>query len=146
MALAGYQPETRVIRIDSKASFEVRGLGLNDVAVLIRTHFPDIDALFDLFSGVEDMTVEQLKPLALTLTTNAPGFVANVIALAAGEGDASDAERLPASVQLQALFDIGELTFTEVGGVKKSLEVIAALLGKMDLKNKLTKALTAKAA
>lgn len=145
MPLAGYRPETRVVALSGGNSFAVRGLSLNDVAVLIRTHFPDLDALFDLFDGVENMQPDQMKALALTLVTNAPGFVANVIALAAGEGDASDAERLPAPVQLQALFDIGELTFTEVGGVKKSLETITALLTKTDLKNRLTKVKRTKA-
>lgn len=144
MALAGYQPEHRSVAAGA-TTFNVRGLSLNDAAVLIREHFPDIDALFDLFNGVENMETEQLQQLAVVLTTNAPGFVANVIALAAGEGSASDAEKLPASVQLQALFDIGELTFTEVGGVKKSMEVIAALLTKMNLKKQLMKAATAKA-
>lgn len=139
MPLAGYQPEHRTVALSNGNSFDVRGLSLNDVAVLIRTHFPDLDALFDLFEGVENMEAEQMKGLALTLLTNAPGFVANVIALAAGEGDASDAERLPAPVQLQALFDIGELTFSEVGGVKKSLETITALLTQTDLKKKLSK-------
>lgn len=145
MALAGFQPEHRTV-VAGATSFNVTGLSLNHAAVLIRTHFPDIDALFDLFNGVETMNNEQLQEMAVVLMTNAPGFVANVIALAAGEGNASDAERLPASVQLQALFDIGELTFTEVGGVKKSLEVIVALLGKMNVKKQLMKAVAAKAA
>jgi hypothetical protein len=145
MPLAGYQPEHRNVLLGGGNSFAVRGLSLNDVAVLIRTHFPDVEALFDLFDGVEDMQAEQMQALALSLLSNAPGFVANVIALAAGEGDASDAERLPAPVQVQALFDIGELTFTEVGGVKKSLETIASLLLKTDLKNKLKKIKTTKA-
>ncbi len=126
MPLAGYQPPKRTIKIDEQLSFEVRGLGFNDVAVLIREHFPDLEALVALFGNVEDLEFDRLMPLLQSLISNAPGFVANVIALAAGEGDASDAEKLPASVQLQALFDIGGLTFTEVGSVKKALGLIAA--------------------
>lgn len=126
MPLAGYQPPTRTVKIDEHNSFDVRGLGFNDVAVLIREHFPDLEALAGLFVNEEPLEMDNLMPLAQSLISNAPGFVANVIALAAGEGDASDAERLPASVQLQALFDIGDLTFTEVGSVKKAMGLVAA--------------------
>lgn len=146
MPLAGYQPESRVVQLSGGNSFSVRGLSLNDFAVLIRTHLPDLEGVFDLFQNVETLTAERLEPLAVSVISQAPGFSANVIALAAGEGDASDAERLPFPVQVKALLDIGELTFSEVGGVKKSLEMIAALLKKTELTPKLTKALKKKAA
>jgi hypothetical protein len=106
----------------------VRGLSLNDVAVLMREHFPDLEAVFDLFQGAEKMQPEQWEGLALSVISNAPGFAANVIALAAGEGSAEDAARLPAPVQLKALTQVGELTFTEVGGVGKAWEIVAGLL------------------
>lgn len=140
MPLAGYKPEQRTIALAGDNSFVVRGLSLQDFAVLIRTHFSDLDALFEMFANAEKLTPADLQPLAVSLIANAPGFVANVIALAAGEGDAaSDVERLPFPVQVKALLDIGDLTFKEVGGVKKSLEMIAALLGKTDLLKKITK-------
>ncbi len=139
MPLAGYKPETREVVVGGD-SFNVKGLALNEIAVLVREHFPDLEALADLFgNGIENIDSQSFQPLALSLITNAPGFVANVIALAAGEGDASDAERLPAAVQVKALFDIGELTFKDVGGPKKCLEMVAALLAKTDLKSKLSK-------
>jgi hypothetical protein len=130
MPLAGYQPEQRVVPIDASNSFRVRGLGLNDIAVLIREHFPDLHTLFDLFGTVGDIEPEKLQPLIISMVSQAPGFAANVIALAAGEGDASDAERLPIPVQIQALVDIGQLTFSDVGGIKKAVETVAALLTK----------------
>lgn len=128
MPLAGYQPQTREIQLGGDNSFVVQGLSLNKIAVLIREHFPDLDTLVVLFQGFETMSADQFQPLALSLVSQAPGFVANVIALAAGEGDASDAEKLPGPVQVKALVTIGELTFSEVGGVGKSLETIAGLL------------------
>jgi hypothetical protein len=127
MPLAGYQPEQREISL-ANDSFHVRGLSLNDVAVLMREHFPDLEAVFDLFQGAEKMQPEQWEGLALSVISNAPGFAANVIALAAGEGSAEDAARLPAPVQLKALTQVGELTFTEVGGVGKAWEIVAGLL------------------
>lgn len=139
MPLAGYQPEYRVIQIGTTNSFQVRGLGLNDVAVLVREHFPDLEALSDLFGNLDEMDAQKMQPLVLSLVSNAPGFVANVIALAAGEGSAEDAERLPFPIQVQALLDIGELTFNDVGGIKKAMELIAALLKKTEVSNKITK-------
>lgn len=144
MPLAGFQPATRAIQLNGDNSFEVRGLSLNDVAVLLREHFPDLDALVEMFQDFENVTRDQLNPLILSLVSQAPGFVANVIALAAGEGDASDAEKLPGPVQVKALLDIGELTFTEVGGVGKAMEMVAGLLTKTDMTKKFTKALKRK--
>ncbi len=128
MPLAGYQPETRTVQIGPQNTMVVRGISLTDLAVLIREHMPDMDAVFDLFKSVDTMKVEDLQPLILTVVTQAPGLAANVIALAAGEGDASDAAKLPMPVQVAALLDIGSLTFTEVGGVGKFTEMVAALL------------------
>lgn len=139
MPLAGYQPEHRVIQIGTTNSFQVRGLGLNDVAVLVREHFPDLESLFELFGNLEQMDAQKMQPLVLSVVSNAPGFAANVIALAAGEGSAEDAERLPFPIQVQALLDIGELTFNDVGGIKKAMELIAALLKKTEVSNKITK-------
>ena len=127
MPLAGYQPETRTIKAGNTA-FDVRGIGLNDVAVLIREHFPDLDAINDLFSDFGSVSTTSMEPLIVAMVSQMPGFAANVIALAAGEGSAEDAEKLPAAVQITALLDIGELTFIDVGGVGKAWETVAALL------------------
>jgi hypothetical protein len=146
MSLAGYQPETRSVPIGKGNSFEVKGLSLTDMAVLIREHFPDLDAIFDLFQNFESLTPEAFQPLAVSIVSQTPGFAANVIALAAGEGDASDAMKLPGPIQIMALHEIGELTFTEVGGVKKALGIVATLLRKTDLTKKVvTKATRRKA-
>ena len=139
MPLAGYQPETRDVALGAGNHFKVRGLSLTDIAVLVREHFPDLDAIVDLFNGVEEMTTDQFQPLALSVISQAPGFVANVIALAAGEGDATDAAKLPGPVQVKALLEIGTLTFADVGGPKKAVEMIASLLGKTEVMKKVTK-------
>ena len=139
MPLAGYIPESRRVELSKGQSFIVTGLSLNHLTVLVREHFPDLDAIFDLFQNVETMGRADFEPLALSLISNAPGFAANVIALAAGEGSAEDAERLPAPIQLRALLDIGELTFAEVGGVGKALEMVTSLLRKSGAKEALSK-------
>lgn len=132
MGLAGYQPEVREFPLQGgRHTFSVRGLSLSDLAVLIRTHLPDLEGLFEVFQkggGLDDVDV---LSLATSLAAEAPGFTANVIALAAGEVDATNsAAALPFPVQVEALVAIGDLTFKEVGGVKKSLEMVTTLLMK----------------
>lgn len=140
MPLAGYQPEVREVPIANGNVMHLRAMNVADFAVLLREHFPDIDGVFDLFQGgLDKMNADQFKPLALMLISQAPGLVANIIAVAAGEGDASDAEKLPAPIQVKALLAIGELTFMEVGGVKKFVGEIAALLTNEQVKNLMTK-------
>jgi hypothetical protein len=140
MPLAGYSPETRTIRVGNTTSFDVRGLSLTDVAVLIREHFPDLDAIVDLFGDFDKITAADIRPVVIAIVSQAPGLAANVIALAAGEGDASDAAKLPGPVQVSALVNIGELTFTDVGGVGKAWETIAALLKNKEVMSRLTQA------
>lgn len=140
MPLVAYQPETRVIPV-SNTSFEVKGLTLTEVTTLIRYHLPDVEALFslgsDVLGGKTDLTEQDVTKLALAFAEQAPGFVANLIALASGETDdagkvdprAIDAAyRLPFPTQIKALVDIADITFTEVGGIKKAMESIAGLL------------------
>lgn len=113
-----------------------------DIATLVHTHMPDLDAVFDLFSGIEVQSAEQLQPLLTVIVSQAPGLAANVIALAAGEGDATDAAKLPAPLQVKVLMEIGTLTFAEVGGVGKAWETVAGLLKTMKSNPKLRESVT----
>jgi hypothetical protein len=133
MPLAGYQPETREIQIGRGQSVEIRGLSLNHLAVLIREHFPDLDGIVEMFQGGANFEKASIEAVVLAIVSQAPGLAANLIALAAGEGDASDAEKLPGPVQVKILSAIGELTFTEVGGVGKAMEMLAALLKRTEV-------------
>ena len=146
MSLADYQPETRVIPFKG-GSFEVRGITLNDFTSLVRTHMPDLEAIFDLGSNVIGGKVEldddDLTKLVLALVEQAPGLVANLICLAAGETSekaVANAAVLPFPTQVKALFEIADVTFSEVGGVKNAVESVAGLIKKnpMALKTILT--------
>ena len=145
MPLAGYQPARREITFEG-GSFAVKGIALNEISILVREHFPDLDAVFDLFhSGMQGMDATEIQQLAMVAVSQAPGLAANIIALAAGEGDASDAAKLAAPVQVKALIEIGDLTFKDVGGPKKALELITALLRKTEVTEMITKARAKKA-
>lgn len=138
MGLKNYTPERHEIPLKNNP-FLVRGLSLEDISVLINRHLPDIEALFDLFTSGHDLSKlddNAFKNLAASIVGQAPGFAANLIALAADEPDsAKQAAMLPAPVQINAVIKIGDLTFSEVGGIKKGMESIAALLSQANLKS-----------
>lgn len=134
MALVAFTPEMREIKTaKGQVLAEVQGLSLEPVATLLRTHLPDLDALVELFTNKESaeaFSTEDWMKLALPIVTQAPGLVANIIALAANETDASPVKTWPLSVQIAALVVIFELTFSEIGEVKKAIGIVAALLAK----------------
>lgn len=134
MGLADYKPETRVISLKG-GSFDVKGLSLEDFAKLVNHHLTDLEALFDLgssaLSGKTDLSEDDIIKLAVSFVEQAPGFAANLIALAAGdtsEAGMTAAASLPFPVQVKTLVDIAEITFDEVGGIKKAMESVAGLL------------------
>lgn len=146
MPLVGYQQERRTIALADGNSFTVRGLSLSDISVLIREYYDDLSVLMDLFDNTK-VTPQDWSPIVLPLVSQAPGLSASIIALASDEGTAAIpfALQLSAPVQIKALTDIGDLTFTEVGGVGKAVELVAGLLKKtkMDQKVKAIKRKTA---
>lgn len=136
MSLAEYQPEARVVPFKG-GSFTVKGLSLMDITTLIRHHLPDIEALFDIgistLEGRTDLTQEDLTRIAIAVAEQAPGFVSNLIGLAAGETSEkaiAAAASLPFPTQIKALVEIADITFAEVGGVKNAVESVAGLLKK----------------
>jgi hypothetical protein len=132
MSLLDYTPEQREIKVGANAFF-VKALSFSDLTVLIRTHQPDLEGIFDVFvlkNGVPQMKdTETNMAVILALLTQAPGIAANIIALASGDTNAREkAEMLPFPVQVETLKAIGDLTFTEAGGVKKFVEMFTGLL------------------
>lgn len=131
MALRAYTPERREVKAEGQVLGEVRGLSLEAIGVLVREHMPDLEAIVDLFDqkdGAKALGAQDWMTLALPLVTQAPGLVANVIALAGEEPQAApDVMGWPASAQLSALVNIFQLTFSEIGEVKKAWEIVAAL-------------------
>lgn len=134
--LADYQVERREFDLKG-GSFSVSGLSLTEIEVLLRTHLPDLETLFDLFAHIENVSNEDMHKIILAVVNQAPGFAANVIAMAAGEPQCAPiAQRLAGPLQVEILKAIGELTFSEVGGVKKFLETVAAMFGLSNLQEK----------
>lgn len=133
MALADYQPERVTIEFKG-GSFSVKGLSLDDVTVLMRHYLDDLDEILAIYARDVDpqKTVAATAQYAVALVREAPALVAHVIALAAEEPDRIEqARRLPIPVQVEALKEIGRLTFEEAGGAKKFFESLAELAMKV---------------
>lgn len=135
MGLAEYQQETRAVQLKG-GSFEVRGLSLTDITDLVRYHLPDLEAFYalgaEVMQGKKELDETDIGKLVVSICEQAPGFVANLIAIGAGEGKnqaaIDNAYKLPVGIQIKIVMDIADLTFMEVGGVKKGLESVAGLL------------------
>lgn len=139
MSLADFKPETLTVSFKG-GSFDVRGLSIIDLSQLMRTHLNDLDALFDLYekeaNNISFGNVAMAK-YATRLISDAPGLVSHIIALSADEPEmVNAAERLPMMAQLDAIQKIGKLTFEEVGGVKKLIEMISGLVTELQPERK----------
>jgi hypothetical protein len=139
MALSDFTPESRPVVVNGKALFNVAGLSLDSLAVLVRTHMPDLEAIFDMVmvEGLPDEGWgEHLARISTGLASQAPGLVANIIVTAQVDEPVSEqligiARRLPFPVQVEALTNIGALTFDEAGGVKKAVESLLVMLSSL---------------
>jgi hypothetical protein len=130
MALADYQPQRQTIPFKG-GSFEVKGLSLDDVAVLMKHHLTDLDELFELYAKNvnPEMAVAVTAQYAVSLVREAPGLVAQIIALAAEEPDMVPmARKLSMPIQVEALKTIATLTFDDAGGAKKFYESLIGLV------------------
>lgn len=128
MGLSNYKPESRQVVLQG-GSFQVEGLSLEDVSVLVREHLPDLEGLFDLFQKANISASTDLVPVVQSLVSQAPGFAANLIAIASREPDAApQAAKIPFPKQVEIILEIGDLTFKETGGIKNSWELVVALL------------------
>lgn len=141
MALTDFVPERRPVSLDGKALFSVEGLSLDTLAVLVKTHLPDLEYVFDIVMKNEregETLGQHLGRISMSLAGQAPGLVANIIAVASGEeltpALIANARRLPFPVQVEALTNIGAMTFDEAGGVKKAVESLMILLTRLRTK------------
>lgn len=130
MSLADYSPQREEVKFTG-GSFIVRGLSLDDIAILMQNHAQDLDKLIGIYaSGIKgDAAVAAFAQYTIALAKEAPGLVGNLIALASDEPDAVDQARaLSMPTQVIALKAIGRLTFAEAGGPKKLFESLSELV------------------
>ena len=139
MGLADYKPKVASVSLPgSGGDITVRGLSLDDIAVLMNEHLTDIDGLVAIHANsmTQDARVEEMARFAISIAKDAPALVANVIALAADEpGQVANARRLPLPVQVEILKKILTLTFEEAGGFPKFVESLTMMMAGMKMGN-----------
>lgn len=132
MSLADFQPATDVVSFRGKPLITVRGLSLDDIAILMRENLSDLDELLKLYAeNVSDkVAVAATAQFAVSLAREMPALVARLICLACDEpGQDEKARKLPVPVQVEAIKKIVTLTFSEAGGAKKFFESLSSLIG-----------------
>jgi len=141
MALSDFVPECRQVKVDGKDLFSVHAINLETLAVLVQTHFPDLEHVFAILMDgeVEGETLPaQLQRISQGMAMRAPSLLANIIAVCSNEPMSealvNNARRLPFPVQVEAMMQIGTLTFEEAGGVKKAIESLIVLMATLRMK------------
>lgn len=134
MSLSDFQPETITVS-HRRITLELRGLSFVDISSLMRTHMNDLETLFDMYeqeaNNISFGNVAMARYVT-RLVSDAPALVSHIIALAADEPEmVNKAAKLPLTLQLDSLKAIGKLTFEEVGGVKKLLEMLNDLVAEV---------------
>lgn len=135
MSLSDYTVPTAVVELKG-GQVTVRGLSLDDLAILLRNHMADLDKLIEIFSQPvrREIAVGAMVQHAVPLIREAPGFAANLIALACDEPDEVDKARsLPLAAKTKLLTKIAELTFEEAGGAGKFFENLFPVINGLGL-------------
>jgi hypothetical protein len=118
------------IHVTEEDYFEVRGVSLADLTRLFRRHTEVITKLFNDFMGKKgegkfssEMLVEFIQEAAMDF----PVLIAEIIALAADENNDEGvdmASNLRATVQIEALLKVMELSITTEAELKKATEIL----------------------
>lgn len=135
--MAKFTLKKTVIKVteDEGNSFEVRGLSPNDIAQLLMLHRPVMEQMFNRYAGgsADAMTAEDIavaaSEIAVGMLEQAPALVAHLIVLAADDVDnLKEYAQLSMGIQIDAVIEIGRLTFETAGGPKKLLDLVRSLM------------------
>jgi hypothetical protein len=130
--LADFKQEWREVLFKG-GGFKVRGLSLEDLSLLIRTHLPDLKAMYARYS-VANENGETTDDMVLSFVRDMPVLAAHLIAMAAGEESAVDQARgLPFPLQVDAVVNVLQLTFEDIGGPKNFGPLLRRLIGGVGL-------------
>lgn len=138
MSLAKLQLRTATVTYigqnNESTDIVLHGLSANAIAGIISSQMSSLEAIFDIVqsAGVnkaEDLAKVNVAQVGQQLMTQAPEFIAHVIAYAAHEPDAwPTALHLDARTQMQCLNHIARLTFNDEAGFREFVgNVVAAL-------------------
>lgn len=106
----------------------VRGLGLDSVLFLLRTHGAPLQ---DLYARAVDgkLDVSKAESLVAEMLDESATLVGCIIACAAGEPDQFEkAAALPAPLQIEIIEAVCRMTFEMAGGLGKFMETVNRML------------------
>jgi hypothetical protein len=106
----------------------VRGLGLDSVVFLMRTHGASLQ---DVYARAR---AGELDPEAIAASLFEESAVLAACIIACGCGEPEEFEKamdLPAPTQIELLEAIGRMTFALEGGAKKFLETLERMMGSL---------------
>lgn len=122
MPLADFRPAKRAVEFPG-GEFEVRALNLLDISMLIDNHRYAVDQIAAQVRTSREMMFPDddiIREAIIEVIRESPLLVANIISLCADERDEQETVlRLPATVQLEALLAIADLTFKDAAAIKK---------------------------
>lgn len=129
MSLQDYEVPTRTVPLGQKGqSVKLTGLSLEGIAILIREHQPDLEGIYEMFVQAEKLSDGDWLKMAASIASQAPGLVANIIAVSANEPESAPiVMKMPIPLQVDLLVAAGEMTFSEPGSVKKTLQMVMGL-------------------
>jgi len=116
------------IKVPNNDDLVVRGLGIDSVMFLIRHHR---DMLEDLFNKTQSGEIDlgNAEKFAVNLISESGVLCGMIIACGAGEPENWQlAMQLPVSIQVEALYQIGVLTFAAEGGVEKFMQTVLSVM------------------
>lgn len=136
MGLKDFKPATETISFPG-GDFAVRGLGLVDLTVLLRSHYDTASALFDKYVSAAAQTAADaampdvgfgqgdVKGVILGVLETAPQMISDAVALAADEPDMAPlVAKLPLISQIAAVEAVVRLTLEAEGGMEKLIETV----------------------
>lgn len=144
MGLTAFQPKTEKVEIPGGDHFVVRGLALEDLTVLLRTHYNTVERLYERYvgesaaayalqhiedeAGIAGLDISGVKGVVLESIDAAPALIGDVIARAADEHEHPELARLlPIGVQIDATEKIIRLTLEAEGGLEKLVESVRTI-------------------
>lgn len=123
--------ETITFGSKKKTSFEVRGIGVEDLGQLLASRLTEVEAMYAMFAASKASIYSRsnLDGFVLTLIQKAPDLVAEVISRAADEPENRQSyRRIPFAASAAALMAIVKLSFEEAGGLKNLLATLMSLV------------------
>lgn len=116
------------IKVPGNDDLVVRGLGIDSVMFLIRHHRDVLEELFSK-SQTGELDLANTEKFVVELISSSGIMCAMVIACGAGEPELwQKAMQLPVSIQTEALYQIGVLTFAAEGGVEKFMQTVVNVM------------------